>query len=78
MSETIRETTVYPVRITLTARDQYNDYSVRHDYTLTVSNTKTGFRKAYDCGTSRDVALARYDDMVGTACRIAAELHAAN
>ncbi len=62
--DTLRETTIYPVKITLTARDQYNDYSVVCDYRLSVDDPETGYFREWCVSTNRALALDCYNAAV--------------
>lgn len=63
----IRSTTVYPVKISLDARDQYNDYSVAYDYRLTV-DYGNGRSQTFDVGSNKNAAISKYDAAVALAC----------
>ena len=63
---TIRQTTIYPAKIELTERDQYNDYSVRCDYTLEVNDPKAGYFRRFDLGTDKAKAIHAYDVAVAS------------
>jgi hypothetical protein len=58
---TIRECTLYPARVTLIERDQFNDYSVVFDHELIVEDNVNRYRRAWHVGTNRAKAIAAYE-----------------
>lgn len=77
MSNTIRQTTIYPAKIELTERDQYNDYSVVCDYTLIVEDKNAGYFRRFNLGTDKAKAIRAYDVAVSAIYRAQAQAQAA-
>ncbi len=72
---TLRQTTIYPTKIQLEARDQYNDYSVVADHFITVEYGN-GRSARFDVGTNQAAAIRKYDDAVVLAYSHAAQVTA--
>lgn len=64
--ETIRQTTLYPAKVILEARDHYNDYSVRADHFLTVEDRSVGYFRQWALGADRIKAIRAYDVAVNS------------
>jgi hypothetical protein len=62
--DTVREITIYPATVTLTARDQYNDYSVVYDYHVEVNDHDNAYFRSWYVGTDRKRAMAAFNRAV--------------